>query len=85
MAEICFDLMDVVGLIWWIVAEIRFDFFSGIFGGGLDLVQFWVLWCCLQISGGGCYCLSRFFGESVDLHRSLILGFVDVIVFWVLW
>ena len=34
VAEICSDLMDVVGLIWWIVAKIRFDFFSGISGGG---------------------------------------------------
>ncbi|KAL0004184.1 hypothetical protein SO802_011745 [Lithocarpus litseifolius] len=34
MAKICSDLMDVVGLIWWIVAEIRFDFFSGISSGG---------------------------------------------------
>ena len=34
MAEICSDLMDVVGLIWWIVAKIRFDFFSGISDGG---------------------------------------------------
>ena len=34
MAEICSDLMDVVGLIWWIMVEIRFDFFSGISDGG---------------------------------------------------
>ena len=74
-------LMDVVGLIWWIVAEIRFDFFSGISGGGWDLVWFWVLWCCLQISGGGCCCFFGFCGESVGFRRSSILGFVDVVVF----
>ena len=34
VAEICSDLMDVVGLIWWIVAKIWFDFFFGISDGG---------------------------------------------------
>ena len=33
VAEICSDLMDV-GLIWWIVAKIWFDFFFGISDGG---------------------------------------------------
>ena len=73
VAEICSDLMDVVGLIWWIVAKIWFDFFFGISDGGWDLVRFWVLLCCLRISGGGCCCFSGFCGESVGLR------------FWVLW
>ena len=41
------------------------------------------MWCCLRISGGGCCCFSGFCGESVGLHRSPILCFVDAIVFWV--
>ena len=60
-------LMDVVGLIWWIVTEIWFDFFSRISSGGWDLVRFWVLWRCLRIrvvgfgwgwdrGGGGGFC-----------------------------
>ena len=60
-------LMDVVGLIWWIVTKIWFDFFSRISSGGWDLVRFWVLWRCLRIrvvgfgwgwdrGGGGGFC-----------------------------
>ena len=86
VAEICSDLMDVVGLIWWIVAKIWFDFFFGISDGGWDLVRFWVLWCCLRISGGGCCCFSGFCGESlwvspwVFLHLLVFFFFLLVVV-----